>query len=114
MQKFRRARNKANVGLEQAFAARQHKCRIHELYEYYECVRQKVPQISIAYKCMTMQLAHVHLSKLEGHSQSVSQAWTPYGRRYTLHTLHAHWQQKFKNVLKCCFQTSQFCAATSQ
>ena len=34
-------------------------------------------------------------------------------RRYTLHTLHAHWQQKTKNVLKCCFQTSQFCAATS-
>ena len=45
--------------------------------------------------------------------QSVSQAWTPYGR-YTLHTLHAHWQEKFKNVLKCCFQSSQFCAATSQ
>ena len=35
-------------------------------------------------------------------------------RRYTLHTLQAHWQQKSKNVLKCCFQSSQFCAATSQ
>ena len=46
-------------------------------------------------------------------SQSVSQACTPYGR-YTLHTLHAHWQQKSTNVLKCCPQSSQFCAASSQ
>ena len=45
--------------------------------------------------------------------KSVSQAWTHYGR-YTLHTRHAHWQQKYENVLKCCFQSSQFCAATSQ
>ena len=35
-------------------------------------------------------------------------------RRYTLHTQHAHWQQISKNVLKCCFQTWKFCAATSQ
>lgn len=33
-------------------------------------------------------------------SESVSQASTPYGRRYTLHTVHAHWQQRSKNVLK--------------
>ena len=28
--------------------------------------------------------------------------------------LHAHWQERFKHILKCCFQTSRFCAATAQ
>ena len=47
-------------------------------------------------------------------SRQVSQSGVDALRRYSLHTLHAHWQQKCKSVLKCCFQSSQFCAATSQ
>ena len=70
-------------------------------------------------RCATYKILHYYIFYLP--SQSVSQSGLDAvrralsgRRRYTLHTLHAHWQQKSKNVLKCCFQSSQFCAATSQ
>ena len=55
-------------------------------------------------------------------SQSVSQACTPCGEPFQgagaklnfIQTLHAHWQQKSRNLFKCCFHSSQFWAASSQ
>ncbi len=54
--------------------------------------------------------------------QSVSQACTPCGEPFQgagaklnfIQTLHAHWQQKSRNLFKCCSHSSQFWAASSQ